>query len=363
MRLVAREAKCTTGVLSHYFVIKEDLDIIAVNLLFDLDEQRAKDAAETGDSLKGLLAAICVADKSKHPDFDFWAVWLDGCVYPASVETIANQLKAEGKRWRAYMEDMGNDPQRERATCDHPPLNGHANTQEAERGTSRNPISDQYATRHNPFVYFASVLDSPDDDTSVVELNHLAQDLASAETTPNLSFISPNLCHEVHDQPCVTGDPGGLRSADAFPRQWVPMIERSEAYRKDGLLLITCDEGEEEESQPDGKGVFIIEYSSESCCNQRPGPNLAAFPQTKYIENSALNLEGFGGERTGSSLRSPVLRPGTLSKTPFHHNSLRKTLEDISVDQEHLEYAAQAGLVGFFDEPGSDIQSRAEGHQ
>src|SRR5262249_45291275 len=33
-----------------------------------------------------------------------------GCVYPASVPTIGNQLSAHGMGWKAYMEDMGNDP-------------------------------------------------------------------------------------------------------------------------------------------------------------------------------------------------------------------------------------------------------------
>ncbi len=29
-----------------------------------------------------------------------------GCVYPKSVETVADQLQAKGLRWRGYMEDM-----------------------------------------------------------------------------------------------------------------------------------------------------------------------------------------------------------------------------------------------------------------
>jgi hypothetical protein len=33
-----------------------------------------------------------------------------GCVYPASVPTIANQLEAAALSWKAYMEDMGNTP-------------------------------------------------------------------------------------------------------------------------------------------------------------------------------------------------------------------------------------------------------------
>ena len=36
-----------------------------------------------------------------------------GCVYPASVHTVADQLSAAGLTWKGYMEDMGNDPARE----------------------------------------------------------------------------------------------------------------------------------------------------------------------------------------------------------------------------------------------------------
>src|SRR5580698_11486169 len=36
----------------------------------------------------------------------------DGCVYPASVQTLGNQLSARGLGWAAYMQDMGNVPSR-----------------------------------------------------------------------------------------------------------------------------------------------------------------------------------------------------------------------------------------------------------
>ena len=52
-----------------------------------------------------------------------------GCVYPASVHTVAGQLSSAGLRWKGYMEDMGNDPSREAGTCAHPPLNARDNTE------------------------------------------------------------------------------------------------------------------------------------------------------------------------------------------------------------------------------------------
>ena len=51
----------------------------------------------------------------------------------------------------------------------------------------------KYAARHNPFVYFHSIIDSPPQcDADVVSLNQLLPgDLESEWATPNLVFITP----------------------------------------------------------------------------------------------------------------------------------------------------------------------------
>ena len=101
-----------------------------------------------------------------------------------------------------------------------------------------------YATRHNPFVYFHSLIDSPACDANVVDFVRFDVDLAAIETTPNFSFITPNVCHDGHDKPCVDGQPGGLVSADQFLSELVPKILDSPAYRTDGMLIITLDEAQ-----------------------------------------------------------------------------------------------------------------------
>ena len=40
-------------------------------------------------------------------------------------------------------------------------------------------------------------------------------------------MITPNLCHDGHDAPCVDGEPGGLASADEWLKKWVPAITES----------------------------------------------------------------------------------------------------------------------------------------
>src|SRR3954451_9981400 len=133
-----------------------------------------------------------------------------GCVYPGWVKTVADQLGAKGLTWKGYMEDMG-------TSCRHPAFGQRDDTQIAR-------VGDQYAARHNPFVYFHSLLDSGACAANDVPLDQLPTDLGAAATTPSYAFVTPNLCHDGHDSPCVDGEPGGLQSADAFLRTWVPRI-------------------------------------------------------------------------------------------------------------------------------------------
>jgi len=280
-----------------------------------------------------------------------------GCVYPASIKALPDQLNAVGKTWRAYAEDMGNDPNREAAACGHPALNTADLTQVSEAPSAAVPLGDQYASRHNPFVYFHSIIDSPDCGSHVVNLNLLPQDLLRESTTPNFVFITPNLCNDGHDAPCKTGQPGGLVSADAFLQKWIPMITNSAAYQRDGLIVINFDEGGLT-TQVISTGISIF-ASGLFCCNEQPGPNLAPFPQTTNITPTvALTFQSYGGDRTGAVLLSPFLDPGTVSFTPFNHYSLLKTLEDIYDTDSYLGYAGAPGLVGFFGCVTSDIQTK-----
>lgn len=284
-----------------------------------------------------------------------------GCVYPASIKTLSDQLNAVGKTWRAYMGDMGNDPTRESATCGHPALNALDLTQTAEAPSAGLPNSDQYASRHNPFVYFHSIIDSPDCQAGVVNLNQLTADLSSESSTPNFVFITPNLCDDGHDSPCVTGQPGGLVSADAFLQKWIPAIQASAAYKKDGLIAIVFDEGGYSVAVSSG-GAITITFEGQYCCSEQPGPNLGAFPQSSTIPGSVYTLVtgDYGGDRTGAVLLSPQLQSGTVSNTPFNHYSLLKTLEDIYDTDSYLGYAGQPGLLSFFGCVASDIKVGAQ---
>ncbi len=250
----------------------------------------------------------------------------EGCVYPAHVQTIANQLMAKGLTWKGYMEDMGNDPSREAARCGHVPIGSLDPTHHGTR-------TDMYAAKHDPFVYFHAIVDSASCQTNVVPLAELLRDLASAATTPNYSYIVPNLCNDGHDLHCSNGDTGGLVGINRFLSEWVPRITRSPAFRKDGLLIITFDEAPSADKT--------------ACCHEPTGPN------TKWP-----GAGGPGGGRIGAVLLSPFIRPGTVSDVPYNHYSMLKSVEQI-FGLSYLGYAGQRGLVAF----GRDVYTQPRGEK
>jgi hypothetical protein len=143
-----------------------------------------------------------------------------GCIYPDTALTLGDQLDGANLTWRGYIEGMT-------APCQHP--NSGASDQTAE---------DEYATNHNPFVYFHSLLDLGDCQSDDVPYSRLAGALGSSHRTPNFAFISPDPCDSGDEVTCAVGQPGGIVAADDFLKRSVPSILRSSAYRKSGALLI-----------------------------------------------------------------------------------------------------------------------------
>ena len=244
-----------------------------------------------------------------------------GCALPSNVKTISDQLTAAGKTWRSYNEDIGNSAT-EPKTCRHPAIGAADPTLGAR-------VGDQYATRHDPFVYFHSIIDDQAScDAHVVGTDVLSNDLASEATTANYTYITPNLCHDGHDTPCVDGQPGGLVSADQFLHDVVPGILASPAFVHDGLLVITFDES-------DGG-------DSTGCCNTPPSPNTAQ-----------PGGSGPGGGRVGALLISPEIAHGTQNVTPYNHYALLCSVENL-FGLDHLGFAGAPGLDCF----SNDVYAR-----
>ncbi|WP_028008569.1 alkaline phosphatase family protein [Solimonas flava] len=241
------------------------------------------------------------------------------CMYPDTVPMLADQFRAAGISWKGYMQDMGNDPSRYDSalaasdtrpqgprTCGHAAIGGVDNTQSAT-------ADDQYAMRHNPFMYFHSVIDDqPYCDEHVVNLDDaFAEDLKRIDTTPAFSFITPNLCDDGHDSSCADGEVGGLTGIDRFLQKWIPIIMASPAYQKDGLIIVTYDESSNSASNSG---------DMDACCGEKgTGWQLLFKP----------GILGPGGGRVGAVLISPFIKPGTVSTLAYNHYSLLRSVEDI----------------------------------
>ena len=229
---------------------------------------------------------------------------------PDGGRNITDQLAAKALTWKAYMDGMGTA-----TPCKHPDITA-----------TNDPYQNGYATRHDPFVYYPSVVGFPPGaagtpaaavcDSHVVDGSALQSDLASATTTPNFSFIVPDTCQDGHDV-CAPQNNGELQ-IDAFLHTVVPAIENSPAFRDRGALFITFDESDvttSPSSQAEYKG----------CCASGP-------------DGSGLD----GGGQVGLLLLSPLAQTDTASRLPYDHFSLLRTIEDGFGITEHLNQAGAA---------------------
>jgi len=322
-----------------------------------------------------------------------------GCVYPASVQTIFNQLDAKKVSWKVYNQDMGNNPTRENVyKCGIPGDPSGAGVVDPGGSTP----TDQYVVKHNPAAWFHSVIDSPADCANVVPLDgyaataghaaipSLADDLKSEKTTPAFSWITPNNCSDAHDATCkgdnLSGDPnnhqGGLYAADLFLKKWIPAIMGSAAFQKDGEIQILFDEAFPPYKMY-GNSIADQQYAADSkfgtdsgtgasaqaeadtaqsvvaCCGELPGPN------TTQPGFQAFNQDTTpGGGVTGAVLISRFITPGSVSAQPYNHYSWLRTIEDTfgihrgGIDGDgHLAYAGTDGLRPF----GPDVYNNAAG--
>lgn len=267
----------------------------------------------------------------------------EGCVFPKYVNTIAGQLSSKHLSWREYAQDMGNDPHRDGTTttkqgptCGHPPIGG------TDLTDSTGPANDSYATRHNPFMYFESVIGRHAYCRAhVLSLKPLAGDLAHAATTPSYSFVTPNTCADGHDCPkCQDGTPGRLPRVDQFLKTWVPRIMTSPAYRANGLILITFDESGEDSD-------------AGACCGEVDG---LGYADPSHPNMNEVGLYGPGGGRVGAILLSKVIKPGTVSKHAYNHYSQLRSFEDL-FGLKHLGDAQQPQVHSF----GADVFTRPRG--
>ena len=224
----------------------------------------------------------------------------NGCTYPRQAPTLFNQLDAAKVTWKGYAQDLHSQPGREDglggspgSRQNNPDTDPRAMTvTDADQAAGIQSLTgaqpnDQYVAKHFPFAWFHSIigddntgndaLTTPAQGGTDTDASHIAtlQDQQSglvadlkkpAAQVPAFSWITPDNCSDAHDATCkgnnlsgvfdAKGDPdyslplstapknqtGGLYASDLFLRYYVPLIERSAAFKDGGLIDITFDE-------------------------------------------------------------------------------------------------------------------------
>jgi phosphatidylinositol-3-phosphatase len=148
-----------------------------------------------------------------------------------AVPSLFSQLAATGRSWRDWQESMP-------APC--------------TRVDTRRPARhNQYTAHHNPALYFAGLA------TTCVADNLPMGGTGARATTAfdaalargavgDLNLVVPNDCENGHD--ACGGDP--VRHFDRFLAREVRRIEASPAFGRNGMIVITWDEGADPPHDP-----------------------------------------------------------------------------------------------------------------
>ena len=182
----------------------------------------------------------------------------DSCVTPgfSSAANLGSEVIAAGKSWGSYNETL---PSQGSTTCK----------------------SGNYAQKHNPWFGFSNV------PTSTAKT--FTQFPTDYSTLPKMSFVTPNLCSDMHDCSVSTGDTWIKNNLGAYAT-W--------AKTHNSLLVVTFDE-----------------------------------------DNS------LSGNRIPTVLYGQPVTPGSSSATTYNHYNLLRTLEDMAGTSTHAGQAASASDI------------------
>jgi phospholipase C len=164
---------------------------------------------------------------------------------------LVDQLEEARKSWKAYMEGMPS-----------PCFVGNAGS---------------YAQKHNPFIYFDDIRQNPARCANIVPLSSFAADLAG-NALPDFVWITPDLCHDMHDCAAPTGDD--------WLKGFLPQLFNAAAWESSALFLL-WDEG----------------ATDDGCCQLAHGGHIPML------------------------VISPLGKPGFVSSVEYDHASTLLTIE------------------------------------
>lgn len=194
--------------------------------------------------INSLIKKYSLADNYSaitHPSLPNYLALIGGSTFGVTTDctdcfvaspNLIDQLEGAHKTWKAYMESMP-------SSC----FIGN---------------SGLYAQKHNPFIYFDDVRNNPNRCMNIVPYIALSKDLQSESTTPNFIWVSPNLCHDMHNCSVAEGD--------MWLSQQIPLILTSPAFtNKRSFLVLTWDEGQGAEGNrimtifvgPDARQAYV----------------------------------------------------------------------------------------------------------
>lgn len=145
-----------------------------------------------------------------------------------NADNIVRDLTAAGKSWKSYAESL--------------PQAGYL-------GGDVYP----YFKHHNPFVYLSDVTQQPVQAGKVVPFSQFSADLGAGQL-PSFSFVAPNALNDAHD--------GTLNQADIWLQKNIAPLISSSLFQKDGLLIITFDEGNVTDIDHGGGHVATVVISA-----------------------------------------------------------------------------------------------------
>jgi hypothetical protein len=291
-----------------------------------------------------------------------------GCVYPAAVKTLADELTAGSLTWKAYVQDMEEGPPSTSSgtssvpTTGTPPASG-TQTQPTAAVTCRRPglgtpdpnqtpaPGDPYLTYRNPFVYFDSLLSEGACASNDVDLSQLQASLATPANTPNLSWIVPSACNDGSSVPCAPGSPAGLAPVDAFLKEVVPQILATSAYSREGLIVIVPDSPPSSPTSAASKPVGALLLSPFVHSDKRVSASFNDFSLSKSISLlfGVLPL-GHAGDQATVSFGATVYGAG--GKAASAASTAKKAAQAASTQPRRLPFPDLSGPGSRASHPG-----------
>jgi phosphatidylinositol-3-phosphatase len=303
-----------------------------------------------------------------------------GCVYPATVKTLADELSAGALTWKAYVQEMeegaptapagsngaagATTPAGASSTSTTPtatptaasdttpatgtaPTTGGVTCRRPELGAgdpNHTPVpGDPYLTYRNPFVYFNSLLSEGTCASNDVDLTQLQGDLATPANTPSLSWIVPSACNDGSSAPCAPGAAAGLAPADSFLKEVVPQILASTAYSKEGLIVIVPDSPPSSPASAAGEPVGALLLSPFVHSGARVSESFNDFSLLKSI-SLLFGVLPLGHANDPSTVSFGATVYGSSGKTASSAaTTAKKAAQAASAAQPRRQAASQTG--------------------